>query len=158
MPRRRPRVGRSTASSSAWEQNATPKPTNDFTLEYEENGDVGYIARLGAAGNFPLKEILSADADVRVRGWQGLAQPEDITVTLNPGAAHPPEPRDFTCRHQHRHRHWTRIDGDGEPDGDSSGRHDHEFGLDEFVSAIYTDPSAAVQKDLWYAVHKHPTA
>jgi hypothetical protein len=150
-------VGRSTASRTDWSAGLAAPPTGDFTLTYvETDAVVGYVAELGA-NRVPLSDILSANSDVTVRGWAGLAQPATIRVRLrDPGIAQP-TPHDFVCTYRHDHEHWTRIrERDGEPGGDSDGAHEHGVDLDQFISAIWSGADEVDARDQWYPVHLHP--
>jgi hypothetical protein len=150
MPRRRPRVGQSTADADQWLQTVPPTapPNNDFLLQYDDNLP-GYVV---AASNTPLINLLAPSASFVARGWEGLAQPGQITVTKR--IPNPTVPRDFESSYSHAHRRWTDIDpNNGEPNGNSGSHHTHRFGLEEFVSAQYdqNDPT----KVQWYPIHRH---
>jgi hypothetical protein len=150
MPRKRPRVGQSTAAADRWRDTTPPTtpPSDNFQLEYRDNLP-GYVV---VGTNVPLADLLDMEGNFTAHGWAGLAAPDRITVTKR--FNNPQQPADFECSYSHSHRRWEGIDEHtGEPEGNRNDSHTHQFGLEEFVTAQYdqNDPS----KVMWYPRHLH---
>jgi len=155
MPRRRPRVGRSTSSANNWAPGVAPPPEN-FTLEFNDNPNdnlFDYTFDVGGAA-IAWKDQLEPDTDPpTVHAWQGLAQPPEIQCEYRGPAGPDRSPRDYLFTYQHAHRFWRGVNGDGNPSGNSSGPHSHDFNGGEWVSAG-TDENNPDEFG-WYAPHYH---
>lgn len=135
MPRRRPRVGRSTTSADNWAP-GVPPPPDSFTLEF--NGNLfRYTFDVGGAAIVWQDQLVEDTAPPTVREWEGLAQPTVIQCEYRGPAGPDRSPRDYLFTYQHAHRFWLGANdfGDGNPWGKSSGPHFHRFNGGEWVSA-----------------------
>jgi len=153
MPRRRPRVGRSTSSANNWAPGVAPPPDN-FTLKFNDNL-FDYTFDVGGAA-IAWQDQLEPDTDPpTVRDWEGLAQPTVIQCEYRGPAGPDRRPQDYLFTYQHAHRFWLGANdfGDGNPWGKSSGPHFHYFKGGEWVSAG-TDENNANEFG-WYAPHYH---
>ena len=153
MPRRRPRVGRSTSSANNWAPGVAPPPDN-FTLKFNDNL-FDYTFDVGGAA-IAWQDQLEPDTDPpTVRDWEGLAQPTVIQCEYRGPAGPDRRPQVYLFTYQHAHRFWLGANdfGDGNPWGKSSGPHFHYFKGGEWVSAG-TDENNANEFG-WYAPHYH---
>lgn len=153
MPRRRPRVGQSIASDDGWED-PTLLPPDNFTLEFDDNL-FDYTFDLGGQRTQLLSLLAAEFNPPTVNGWEGLAQPRLIQCEYRGPAGPGQLPTDIVCSYEHRHIRWRRVNenGQGELQGESRGPHEHEFGMQEWVSAQWdqNDPNVLG----WYAPHRH---
>jgi hypothetical protein len=150
MPRRRPRVRRSTSSETDWLSGAPAVP-NVFTLQFDDKNSFDYTFQVGGVTH-RLKALLDGTRNPPPgEVWHGLAQPS--TIDCQSDGTAPITPSNVICTYEHRHVIPARVEGDGDFRGSGRRMHVHEVPLALFVSASWDDPDIDDDRFGWYAPH-----
>ena len=151
MPRKRPRIGKSTTDPDQW--NNDPPQGGEIIIRYDKSIE-DYQAYFGEGQEVKVKlaTLLQANADVAVNGWAGYAQPDELKAIPRADAGDELAPSDYTVSWEHEHECWKGIDSDsGDPTGRVSGKHTHKGNWAEML-VMANDETGTTRV---YVVHAH---